>query len=353
MEDLSTSFQVGPKYTDIEYVGQGAYGVVVAASVKDLTDGQIKRVAIKKISPFHHETHSRRTLRELRILKRLKHENVIDVLDIIAADQMDSVYIVQSLMDTDLHKLLRTKNCTLSPEHICFFTLQILRGLKYIHSANVLHRDLKPSNLLVNLSSCEIKICDFGLARVVEQEEDRQFTEYVATRWYRAPEIMLNSRLYTESIDVWSTGCVLAEMISGKALFPGLHYLEQIHLIVDVLGTPSQDDLEFIKNVKARTYVENLPRKEKKLWKTLLPKGEPHALDLLDKMLTLNPERRISVDEALVHPYLQGYYDPKDLTIATNPFSSDSEADGGGLCLNKSELRRLIFDETRGFLPRI
>lgn len=153
---------------------------------------------------------------------------------------MKDVYIVQCLMETDLYKLLKTQK--LSNDHVCYFLYQILRGLKYIHSANVLHRDLKPSNLLLN-TTCDLKICDFGLARVADPVQDHTglLTEYVATRWYRAPEIMLNSKGYTKSsmcmnvfafhsyscfpflVDIWSVGCILAEMISNRPLFPGKH----------------------------------------------------------------------------------------------------------------------------------
>jgi mitogen-activated protein kinase 1/3 len=120
--------------------------------------------------------------------------------------ELRDVYIVQGLMETDLFKLLKTQK--LSDDHTCYFTYQILRGLKFIHSANVLHRDLKPSNLLLN-SNCDLKICDFGLARIADPRHDHVgvLTEYVATRWYRAPEIMLNSRAYEQGIDVWSVGC--------------------------------------------------------------------------------------------------------------------------------------------------
>ena len=155
------------------------------------------KVAIKKISPFEHQTYCQRTLREIKILTRFNHENIIDIRDILRSTSMDTmkdVYIIQCLMETDLYKLLKTQR--LSNDHICYFLYQILRGLKYIHSANVLHRDLKPSNLLLN-TTCDLKICDFGLARVADPEHDHTgfLTEYVATRWYRAPEIMLNSKV--------------------------------------------------------------------------------------------------------------------------------------------------------------
>lgn len=147
-------FEVGPRYTNLNYIGEGAYGLVVSA-YDSVTQ---TNVAIKKISPFEHQTYSQRTLREIKILTRFQHENVIDIRDILRApsiDQMKDVYIVQCLMETDLYKLLKTQR--LSNDHICYFLYQILRGLKYIHSANVLHRDLKPSNLLLN-TTCDLKV---------------------------------------------------------------------------------------------------------------------------------------------------------------------------------------------------
>ena len=133
---------------------------------------------------------------------------------------MKDVYIIQCLMETDLYKLLKTQR--LSNDHICYFLYQILRGLKYIHSANVLHRDLKPRNLLVN-SNCDLKICDFGLARAninTLMTQSAVMTDYIATRWYRAPEVILSTKQYTASIDVWSVGCILAELIRRKPLLP-------------------------------------------------------------------------------------------------------------------------------------
>ena len=127
---------------------------------------------------------------------------------------------LQELMETDMHRVIRTQD--LSDDHCQYFIYQTLRALKAMHSANVLHRDLKPSNLLLN-ANCDLKVCDFGLARSAASQEDNSgfMTEYVATRWYRAPEIMLTFKEYTKAIDVWSVGCILAEMLSGKPLFPG------------------------------------------------------------------------------------------------------------------------------------
>jgi mitogen-activated protein kinase 1/3 len=230
---------------------------------------------------------------------------------------MKDVYIVQCLMETDLHKLLKTQ--TISNEHVCYFLYQILRGLKYIHSANVLHRDLKPSNLLLN-TNCDLKICDFGLARIADPDHDHTgfLTEYVATRWYRAPEIMLNSKGYNKSIDVWSVGCILAEMLNNKPLFPGKHYLDQLNHILNIIGSPSDEDLNCIQNDRARLYLVNLARKPKVPFERMFPNADPLALDLLEKMLTFNPNKRITVEEALAHEYLKQYYDPEDEVFALN-----------------------------------
>lgn len=134
--------------------------------------------------------------------------------------------------------------------------MQILRGLKYVHSANVLHRDLKPSNLLLN-ASCDLKICDFGLARTAAEKST--MTEYVVTRWYRAPELLLSCEQYTAAIDVWSVGCIMAELLGRRPLLPGKDYVDQLKLIIKTLGAPTEDDLTFITSQKARAYIRALP----------------------------------------------------------------------------------------------
>jgi len=164
-------------------------------------------------------------------------------------------------MDSDLYKIIKS-NQELSDDHYKFIIYQILRALLFLHSANIIHRDIKPSNILIN-EDCIIKICDFGLSRNIREADKLSLTEYVVTRYYRAPEVMLCSHQYSKSIDIWSVGCTFAELISKNYMFPGDNYLTQIKLIIETLGTPSDEDIEFITNVHAKNYVKsfkNIPK---------------------------------------------------------------------------------------------
>ncbi|XP_069840769.1 mitogen-activated protein kinase 7 [Dendropsophus ebraccatus] len=308
------NFDVGDEYEIIETIGTGAYGVVSSARRK----GTGQKVAIKKIpNAFDVVTNAKRTLRELKILKHFKHDNIIAIKDILrpAVPYSDfrSVYVVLDLMESDLHQIIHSSQ-PLTLEHARYFLYQLLRGLKYIHSANVLHRDLKPSNLLIN-ENCELKIGDFGMARglCTKPDEYKYFmTEYVATRWYRAPELMLSLHEYTQAIDMWSVGCIFAEMLGRKQLFPGKNYIHQLQLIMTVLGTPSSQVIRAIGAERVRAYIQSLPSRQPVPWSDLYPHGDRKALDLLSKMLRFDPRERISVREALRHPFLSKYHDPDD-----------------------------------------
>ena len=177
-------FEVPARYELVKPIGHGAYGVVISALDKETTT----KVAIKKVTrAFEDAIDAKRILREILLMKKFVHDNIIRIIDILPppadADEYEDIYIVQDLMETDLHRIIYSRQA-LTIEHIQYFMYQILRGCKYLHSANVLHRDLKPSNLLLN-SNCDLKICDFGLARGLEDEQTGGLTEYVVTRWYR------------------------------------------------------------------------------------------------------------------------------------------------------------------------
>eukprot|EP00479_Gromia_sphaerica_P013280 TRINITY_DN733_c0_g1_i4.p1 TRINITY_DN733_c0_g1~~TRINITY_DN733_c0_g1_i4.p1 ORF type:complete len:367 (+),score=83.84 TRINITY_DN733_c0_g1_i4:98-1198(+) len=288
-----------------------------------------KKYAIKKITnAFDDVIDAKRILREIKLLAHFDHENIISLLDLIppiTKDHFEDVYMVLGYMETDLHKIIYSKN-ELTDEHLQYFIYQVLRGLKYIHSANVIHRDLKPSNLLLN-GNCDLKICDLGLARGVDDASDFELTEYVVTRWYRAPEIMCSCQEYDRKIDVWSVGCILGELLGRKPLFPGDNYIHQLNLIFGVLGTPKENDLDWITNDKALQYIQNLEPKAKVSFSHMFPKASPLSLDLLEKMLVFNPHKRISVDEALKHPYLKQLHNPRDEPTCPEAFNFDFEVD--------------------------
>lgn len=339
-----TVFEVDAKYAPIKPIGKGAYGVVCSAREVETN----RKVAIKKIvNVFENVVDAKRTLREIKLLRHLRHENVIDIIDCVrpeAKNAFEDVYLMYDLMDTDLYQIIRSSQ-SLTDEHCQYFVYQILRGLKYIHSADVLHRDLKPGNLLLN-ANCDLKICDFGLARtaLVDAEASEFMTEYVVTRWYRAPELLLSCAEYTSAIDVWSVGCIFAELLGRKTLFPGKDYVHQLNLIMRVIGTPKDDsELDFINNEKAKRYIKSLPVTARCNFQKLFPNATPKAVDLVDKMLVLDPARRITVEEALAHPYLESLHDEVDEPCAESPFTFDFE--DGARYLTDTDVRSLIYEE--------
>ncbi|XBH71278.1 hypothetical protein VPH35_098751 [Triticum aestivum] len=280
--------------------GKGNHGKHYYIMCETMFEIDTKYVPIKPIGK-----RSLRTLRELKLLRHLSHENVIALKDVMMPIQrrnFKDVYLVAGLMDTDLQKIINS-SITLSNDHCQYLLFQLLRGLKYLHSAGILHRDLKPGNLLVN--------------------GNLFMTEYVVTRWYRAPELLLSCDNYGTSIDVWSVGCILAELLGRKSIFPGTDCLNQLKLIVNVLGTMSDDDLEFIGNMKARKYIKSLSYTAGIPLTRMYPQAHPLAIDLLQKMLVFDPSKRISVTEALEHPYMSVLYDPSANPPAQAPIDLD------------------------------
>lgn len=279
-------------------------------------------VAIKKVQKvFEKSILAKRALREIKLLRHFNgHENITAILDMEITDpnHYNEIYLVQELMEADLHQIIRSEQ-PLTDAHFQYFVYQVCRGLKYIHSANVLHRDLKPGNLLVN-ADCELKICDFGLARGLSDSTAGFMTEYVATRWYRAPEIMLSFKSYTKAIDMWSVGCIFAELLGNKPLFKGRDYVDQLNQILQILGSPDDSTLRRIGSERAQLYIRSLPKSRKVPWNTLFPRASPAALNLLEKLLTFDPALRITVEQALAHPYLKAYHDIEDEPVHPNLF---------------------------------
>ncbi|KAK8484570.1 hypothetical protein V6N12_073351 [Hibiscus sabdariffa] len=340
-----TLFEIDTKYVPIKPIGRGAYGIVCSSINRETNE----KVAIKKIhNVFENRVDALRTLRELKLLRHIRHENVIALKDVMMPTHRTSfndVYLVYELMDTDLHQIIKSPQ-PLSNDHCKYFIFQLLRGLKYLHSANILHRDLKPGNLLVN-ANCDLKICDFGLARTSRGNE--QFmTEYVVTRWYRAPELLLCCDNYGTSIDVWSVGCIFAEILGRKPIFPGTECLNQLKLIINVLGSQQEADLAFIDNPKARRYIKSLPYSRGTHFSHLYPQADPLAIDLLQRMLVFDPTKRITVTEALLHPYMSGLYDPRSNPPAQVPINLDIDENMG-----EHMIREMVWIEMLHYHPEI
>lgn len=303
------------RYKPGEIIGSGAYGIILSA-IDTQNNNQV--VAIKKLKSISDIIDLKRIAREILIMKYCQHENIIPLFDVIihlnknkTLNKIADVYLVMEKMDSDLQKIIASKQ-ELSDEHYQFILYQILRALYFLHSANIIHRDFKPSNVLIN-EDCTVKLCDFGMSRGIK-EENILLTEYVVTRYYRAPEVMLSSHHYTKKIDVWSVGCAFAELLSKKFLFPGENYIEQIKLIIEVLGSQDDKDLNFISNSSAKNFVMQFKGIPKKDFNKILKTNNPDAVDLVEKMLVFNPEKRYSIEECLNHPYLknmrEGIEDP-------------------------------------------
>lgn len=346
---LNDQFFVDADYEFVKELGQGAYGVVCAAKNKKTG----KSVAIKKVTKiFTKKILTKRALRELKLLHHFRgHKNITCLydMDIVNYESFNEVYLYEELMEADLHAIIRSGQ-PLTDAHFQSFIYQTLCGLKYIHSASVLHRDLKPGNLLVN-ADCELKICDFGLARGFETDptlagaHNQGFmTEYVATRWYRAPEIMLSFQNYTTAIDMWSVGCILAELLGGKPIFKGRDYVDQLNQILHYLGTPPEETLRRVGSPRAQDYIRSLPHQAGIPFSTLFPGANPQGLDLLSKLLTFDPAKRITCNQALHHPYLSVWFDPEDEIDIETKFDFSFEAED-----STEGMRALIVKEVVDF----
>jgi serine/threonine protein kinase len=326
-------------------LGEGSFGFVVAA--KDTATG--KRVAIKKIKDAVEDLQDgKRLLRELKLLRHFRgHENFIIIKDIIISPNdknFKDIYIVTDLMDTDLHRIVRSTQ-PLSDDHVRYFVYQVLRGLKYLHSASVIHRDLKPNNLLVN-ANCDLKICDLGLARLSDSD-DSLMTCYVVTRWYRAPELLLGNKNYTAAIDMWAVGCVLAELIGRKPLFAGKDYVEMLKLQIEQLGNPKLDEQKHIseKAIKFLNDRKMFPEAKRVNWKSKFPKAQEQALDMLDKLLQFDEDKRLTAEQALAHPYMHELHDIEDEPTADQIFDFGFEKEATTL----TDIRDIVVSEAQLF----
>ncbi|XP_046497781.1 mitogen-activated protein kinase 15 isoform X4 [Equus quagga] len=359
---------VAQRYLLQRRLGKGAYGIVWKAV--DRRTGEV--VAIKKIfDAFRDKTDAQRTFREIMLLQEFgDHPNIIRLLDVIRAENDRDIYLVLESMDTDLNAVI-CKGGLLKDVHKRYIFYQLLRATKFIHSGHVIHRDQKPSNVLLD-SSCLVKLCDFGLARSLsglpEGPEGQALTEYVATRWYRAPEVLLSASRYTPGVDMWSLGCILGEMLRGKPLFPGTSTLHQLELILETIPPPSKEGLCFpgwrgqgappqrwecqdvmdvcayllaLGSSYSASVLTRLGSRPRQTLDTLLPPDTPpEALDLLRRLLVFAPDKRLSAAQALRHPYVQRFHCPaREWTLEADVRLPVQE----GVQLSAPEYRNLLY----------
>lgn len=311
-----------PHLKVLRQLGRGAYGTVHLC--EDTRTGT--QVAVKHVR--HAVRHGKSILREVRLLARLWHENLLHLLDFpaVTSPNFEDVLLVLPYMPADLHKVIQSQQA-LTEKHVQVIMVQILRALAYLHAAGVAHRDLKPANILLT-SDCKLKVCDFGLARgdMGDRDGDDEqacgvLTEYVVTRWYRAPEVMLLPKQYTAAVDLWSIGCILAEILGRRALFPGKNHIDMVCRVSQVIGSPADEELGWLpKESDAYRFLRKVcPQSVGVALSTLYPRASSACLDLVKALLRWDPSQRLTASGAQEHEYLRAYL-PKEAPVPPEPF---------------------------------
>lgn len=358
------------EYELIDVIGRGSYGTVFKALEKKTQ----AFVAIKKIKQvFDDLPDTQRILREIKFLKCLDHPNIIrphTVLTPRNAAAYNTIYVVLEYMDCDLGSAIKLNKGDFDPDHYRFFLFQMLNGLRCLHAADIFHRDIKPANILVN-ADCKLKICDFGLSRIASEGDvlgdDNIWTSYVVSRWYRAPELFYatgESLKYTKSIDIWSVGCIFAELLLGYPLFSGKTTTTQFALIVETLGSPSDVALTVSYSRRARDFIQTTLGRYadhgyepfRNWFIDYCPQCEEAGMDLLSWMLSMDPDERPTVDDALKHEYFDAIWRQIDgympemgnlhtvkEAVANAGFDFDKKKD-----ITADELSALILAECQG-----
>jgi len=347
-----TRFVLPPHYSFKKLLGKGSYGVVVQCMDLKLN----KFVAIKKIPRlFEDVVDAKRVLREVKVTRSVNHPNISKLIDIFTKpnshlDTFEEIYLVFDVMDVDLEHALCINRHKWTEVHTQFVMAQLLSALHFLHSHHIVHRDIKPANILINGDGCHIRLTDFGLTRLILQSETQNekqckisnslvpshsMTTYMVTRSYRAPELMLKKENYDCSSDIWSAGCIMAELLAldkhGMPFFHGKTNYHQLELIFAHFGSPSLPVLKRISSSSEYTYWSLRGR-------YLAPNpikwpfhASSDALHLLARLLDINPETRISAEQALKHPFLKSSsnslpsftasFQPCDWSFETKPLS--------------------------------
>jgi len=300
------------RYAIDKRIGRGCYGVVW--SCQAVVQNQKKEpanYAIKKILHcFKNSDEARRTYREVNYLMEFsEHDNIIKIKDVMCSADDQHLYLVFELMASDLQKALRVR--ALQKVHRCYVTYQMLRALKYIHSAGIMHRDVKPANILIT-NTCETRLTDFGWAREAPCAGDGLMTDYAASRWYRAPEMLLGGLRYTTAIDMWAAGCIAGEMYNnGAALIPGTSTIDMLDKIIEYTGKPSEGDIISMQAPRAQQSLDPVPSQPPySPIESVFPGESAEFHDFIELLIQWNPEKRLTATEALSHPFLACFHDP-------------------------------------------
>ncbi|KAJ1356864.1 hypothetical protein KIN20_014704 [Parelaphostrongylus tenuis] len=340
--------------SDIEFLGSGAYGNVIKTTV-ECRDGVVRAVAVKKFrDPFCDHLQARMIYREIKLLQIMRHDSVIRAIDLYTPNNVEhefkDVYVVTEYAGDSIVKILHDQKVTgrthITPEHVPFIIYQLLRALKYIHSANIIHRDLKPGNMALTCDS-DLTVLDFGMARSLDRSET-SLTQYVMTRWYRSPEVIYwNIDGYNEQVDLWSVGCITAELMLGKPLFPGEDTNAQYEMITKLCGSPDEDLMRKIEATSpaTRRVVESYEQYKRQDFRQRFAGCPPLFIDFLDKILVLDPEKRLTVESSLAHPYFADYVDASDEPTATTSFDLNDTPSR-----SRDEWKGIIWQEIQNFV---
>ena len=280
---------------------------------------------MKKIfQAFRNAEDAQKTYREIMLLRQLEgHDNLVSLQELYVSEAPlpgRDIYLVFPFMETDLYNVIRAR--ILEEEHKNYILYQILRGLKWLHTAGVVHRDIRPSNLLLN-RDCHVKICGLhsarrirvdGVAESVVGADRAGLTNYVGHRWYRAPELLLGSEAYGTGVDIWSAGCILGELVAadGRPIFPGTSHYDQVNKILGTTGRPSKEDIKSLRSPLAADFIKDRDVTHPRAMTEIFPTAGPKSLDLLRMMLTFNADRRVDVMTALRHPLVLQFHNPED-----------------------------------------
>lgn len=289
------------KYEVLGVVGEGAYGVVLKCRNKETSE----IVAIKKFKESEDDQVLHKTnLREVKILRMLRHNNIICLKE--AFKRKAKLYLVFEFVEKNLLEVLEEQPAGLDPEVVRAYIYQLVLAIHWCHSNSVIHRDIKPENLLINLKTKTLKLCDFGFARVISKSNNEDLTDYVATRWYRGPELLLGSTNYGFGVDMWAIGCIMGEISDGQPIFPGDSEVDQLYIIQKVLGplTAEHQELFMMNNRFAGLKFPDMSKPET-LQKKYVGKLSKRALNIMRALLSMEPKERPSAEESLQHPYFE------------------------------------------------